>query len=382
MPRQDFYETNLYPKTLLLGVYAPYNRSSDADSYFNEFLNLAKTNEVVNYQTLMVKIREIDPAYFITKGKLLELKELCDEQNIEEVIVSEMLSAQQERNLADFLHCRVFDRTQLILEIFEKAAHSAEGKAQVGIAMLTYQKSRLAGKGMHLHQQSGIRGFKSGFGETQKEKERRHIENTILKLRRQVVELQKNRETQRKQRLTNRIPHICIVGYTNAGKSTLLNTLTKSNVLAEDKLFATLDTTTREIYINKKKIGILSDTVGFIQNLPHHLIDAFKSTLSELKYADLLVQVVDISDTNWQSHIHVVQQIMEDLEVEKEMIYVFNKVDKLSELERENLIGALSRFQPHVLVSATSKEGLVPLTDLLYQWSLDHEEKEKEIALH
>jgi len=379
MPRQEFYETNLYPKTLLLGVYAPYNRSSNADSYFNEFLNLAKTNEVVNYQTLMVKIREIDPGYFITKGKLLELKELCDDQNIEEVIISEMLTAQQERNLADFLHCRVFDRTQLILEIFEKSAHSAEGKAQVGIAMLTYQKSRLAGKGMHLNQQSGIRGFKSGYGETQKEKERRHIENTILKLRRQIVELQKNRETQRKQRLTNRIPHICIVGYTNAGKSTLLNTLTKSNVLAEDKLFATLDTTTREIYINKKKIGILSDTVGFIQNLPHHLIDAFKSTLSELTYADVLVQVVDVSDINWESHINVVHQIMEDLEIEKEMIYVFNKADKLTEPELENLTGALSRYQPHVLVSATSRETLLPLTDALHQWSLEHEAKEKAV---
>lgn len=376
MPRQEFYETNLYPKTLLLGVYAPYNRSNNPDSYFNEFLNLAKTNEVHNYQTLMVKIREIDPAYFVTKGKLIELKELCDEQQIEEVIVSEMLTAQQERNLADFLHCRVFDRTQLILEIFEKAAHSAEGKAQVGIAMLTYQKSRLAGKGMHLHQQSGIRGFKSGFGETQKEKERRHIEATILKLRRQITELQKNRETQRKQRLTNRIPHMCIVGYTNAGKSTLLNTLTKSNVLAEDKLFATLDTTTRELYINKKKIGIVSDTVGFIQNLPHHLIDAFKSTLSELQYADLLMHVIDISDANWESHIQVVQQIMEDLHVEKETIYVFNKADKLTETERESLIGALSKYQPHVLVSANNKELLKPLTDLLYQWSEEHETTE------
>lgn len=369
MPRQEFYETNQYPRTLLLGIYAPYNQTKNADSYFQEFINLAKTNEVHNYQALMVKIRDIDPAYFITRGKLTELKELCDKENIEEVIVSEMLTAQQERNLSDYLHCRVFDRTQLILEIFEKAAHSAEGKAQVGIAMLTYQKSRLAGKGMHLHQQSGIRGFKSGFGETQKEKERRHIEHTILKLRRQIDVLQKNRETQRKQRLTNKIPHICIVGYTNAGKSTLLNTLTKSDVLAEDKLFATLDTTTRELYINKKKLGIMSDTVGFIQNLPHHLIDAFKSTLSELAYADLLVQVVDISDDNWESHIQVVNHILQDLNIEKEILYVFNKADKLTEHELENQAGALSKYQPHVLVSATSRESLQPLSDYLTAWS-------------
>lgn len=378
MPRQEFYETNLYPKTLLLGVYAPYNQSKNADSYFQEFLNLAKTNDVQNYQTLMMKIRDIDPGYFITRGKLAELKELCDEQKIEEVIISEMLTAQQERNLSDFLHCRVFDRTQLILEIFEKAAHSAEGKAQVGIAMLTYQKARLAGKGMHLNQQAGIRGFKSGFGETQKEKERRHIEHTILKLRRQIAELQKNRETQRKQRLSNKIPHICIIGYTNAGKSTLLNTLTKSAVLAEDKLFATLDTTTRELYINKKKIGIMSDTVGFIQNLPHHLIDAFKSTLSELAYADLLVQVVDISDVNWESHVQVVNQILQELEVEKDMLYVFNKADKLSPLELENLTGVLSNYQPHVLISATNRELAQPLSDYIAQWSERTQAEKKE----
>lgn len=368
MPRQEFYETNLYPKTLLLGVYAPYNPTKNADAYFQEFLNLAKTNEVHNSQALLIKIRDVDPAYFITKGKLTELKELCDDQNIEEVVISEMLTAQQERNLSDYLNCRVFDRTQLILEIFEKAAHSAEGKAQVGIAMLTYQRARLAGKGMHLNQQSGIRGFKSGFGETQKEKERRHIEHTILKLRRQITELQKNRETQRKQRLSNQIPHICIIGYTNAGKSTLLNAMTKSNVLAQDKLFATLDTTTRELYINKDKIGIMSDTVGFIQNLPHHLIDAFKSTLSELSYADLLVHVIDISDVNWESHIHVVHEILRELNVEKEMLYVFNKVDKLLPHELEQQERLLTAYQPHIVVSATSREALQPLYEYLIQW--------------
>jgi GTP-binding protein HflX len=379
--RPEFYETSLYPKTLLLGVYAPYNQTKNIQAYFDEFLSLAKTNDVRNFQTMMIKIRDIDPGYFISKGKLTELKELCDDQKIEEVIISEMLTAQQERNLSDFLNCRVFDRTQLILEIFEKAAHSAEGKAQVGIAMLTYQRARLAGKGMHLNQQSGIRGFKSGYGETQKEKERRHIEHTILKLRRQIDELHKTRETQRKQRLTNRIPHICIIGYTNAGKSTLLNTMTKSTVLAEDKLFATLDTTTRELYINKKKIGIMSDTVGFIQNLPHHLIDAFKSTLSELKYADILVQVIDVSDTNWESHVDVVRQILEELQVEKEMLYVFNKVDKLSEHELNNQLGVLSRYQPHVLVSATSRESLQPLSDYLAEWSERTEKEKKEASL-
>lgn len=366
MPRPEFYSTTLYPKTLLLGIHAPYNTTKNVNTYFEEFMNLAKTNGVQNYETLFIRLRDIDTAYFLTKGKLEEVKEYCAKHDIEEVIVSEILTSQQERNIGDYLDCEVFDRTQLILEIFEKAAHSAEGKAQVAIAMLQFQKSRLAGKGIHLSQQAGIRGMRGGYGETAKEKERRHIENNMLKLKKQLEQLQQTRETQRKKRLNSAIPHMCIIGYTNAGKSTILNALTNSNVLAEDKLFATLDTTTRELFINSKKKGIISDTVGFIQQLPHNLIEAFKSTLSELQYADLLIHVVDISDENWEDHIKVVHAILYELGVEKDMLYVFNKIDKA--LTIESHYGAISRYQPNVLVSAKSKKGIQPLIEYLADW--------------
>ena len=298
---------------LLVGVHAPYNRTRNVDGYFEEFLNLAHSNGLCTEFTLFMRIRDIDSAYFITKGKLEEVKKACEEHAIDHVIFSEPLSVQQERNLSDLLHCKVFDRTQLILEIFEKAAHSAEGKTQVQIAMLQHKKSRVSGKGVHMSQQAGILGLRSGAGETAKERELRHLESLILKLKKQLVQIKKNRQTQRQARRESGEFAISLIGYTNAGKSSILNKLTKSDVLAEDRLFATLDTTTRQLYIDNKKIGVISDTVGFIQNLPHNLIESFKSTLEELQYADLLVEVIDISDPNWVSHIGIVRKYCSSL---------------------------------------------------------------------
>ena len=370
MAREAQYTAQDYPETLLVGVHAPYNKTKNIDSYFEEFLNLVKTNGVRNYQTVYIKLRDIDSSYFLTKGKLAEIKEAVEKHSIKQVIFSDQLTAQQERNLHDYFDCNVFDRTQLILEIFEKAAHSAEGKIQVSIAMLQFKKTRLAGKGMHLSQQSGVRGFRTGYGETQKEKDRRVIEGLVTKFRRQLEQIQKTRDTQRKRRLESHVPQICIIGYTNAGKSTILNALTKSAVLAEDKLFATLDTTTRELYLDNKKVGVITDTVGFIQELPTQLIEAFKSTLSELQYADLLIHVIDISDPNWESHIAVVHDILENLNVQKDMLYVFNKVDKVPEIE--TMMHTIERYEPHVLVSSLSKKTMQPLTNALIEWSKKH----------
>lgn len=354
------------PKILLIGIHASYNTIPNIQSYYDEFINLVKSNNIIYDETFFFKLRDIDASTFISKGKLEEILALCDKHNIDEIIVSEPLSPQQERNLRDFLHRKVFDRNQLILEIFEKNAHSAEGKMQVEIAMLQHKKSRLAGKGVTMGQQRGGRGTISGAGETSKEREKRHIEEDILKLRRQLEKLYQTRETQRKQRLSNKVPLICLVGYTNAGKSTILNTLTKSDVIAEDRLFATLDTTTRQLFIENKKIGLISDTVGFIQLLPHNLLDAFKSTLSELQHADLLLHVVDIADPNWENHIHVVDHIIEDLQVEKPVLYIFNKADKISMTPQQQDL--LEHYQPHVMVSALSKEGLAPLIDYINAW--------------
>jgi GTP-binding protein HflX len=355
-------------RTLLVGIDAPYNVSQNTESYFQEFRNLVRSNGIVPTVEVFMKLRSIDPGHFLTKGKLEELQKLCEENDIEEVVFSEPLTVQQERNLTEVLHARVFDRTQLILEIFERGAQSSEGKIQVALALLQHAKSRLAGHGLGMSQQSGWVGTK-GPGETQKEKDTRHLEHLMTKLRKDLVNLRKVRDTQRKQRLEARVPHMCIIGYTNAGKSTILNALTKSDVLAEDKLFATLDTTTRELFIDGKKKGVISDTVGFIQKLPHNLIEAFKSTLDELQYAHLLLQVIDASDPNWESHIRVVHEVLVELGVEdKPMLYVFNKIDKVE--DRELFETKISRYQPHVMVSALSYKGLEPLLNYLKSWKI------------
>jgi GTP-binding protein HflX len=366
MTKIFYYQTTQHPETLIIGVQAPYNRTNNIDSYFQEFKNLVKTRGIQYQHEMFIKLRSVDTGYFFTSGKLQEIKDYITKHNIKEVILSESLSPQHERNLTDFLEVGITDRTLLILEIFEQAAHSAEGKAQVEIALLQHRKSRLAGKGYFMAQQEGRTGVRGGPGETAKEVEKRHIDNVIHRLEREILQLEKTRETQRKRRLENKIPQICLIGYTNAGKSTILNALTKSNVLAEDKLFATLDTTTRELYINGKKKGVLSDTVGFIQQLPPKLIKAFKSTLAELKYADLLVQVVDVSDSNWIEHLQVVHEILDELEVHQDMLYVFNKADQVKDLEA--LKPQLDRFQPHVITTATSKEGLQELIAFLNTW--------------
>lgn len=358
------YDTSESSKVAILVIDAPYN-PSDPASYAQEFENLVKTHGIGYDKKLEIKVRDIDTTYFLTKGKLEDVQKFCKDNDIEILIISEPLTTQQERNLSDVLECDVFDRTRLILEIFEKAATSAEGKTQVEIAMLQFEKSRLAGKGIHMSQQAGGIGLRGGPGETAKEKDLRYIEEQTNKLKKKLKHLEKVRDTQRKQRISNPLPKISLIGYTNAGKSTILNSLTKSDVLAADKLFATLDTTTRELYINNKKVGLVSDTVGFIQQLPHQLIEAFKSTLAELQYSDLLLHVIDASDKNWNLQIQVVNEILEDLEVDKPILYVFNKIDLVGDLEEFE--HQIQDYKPHVMISATNGK-MQPLKDYLAKW--------------
>lgn len=355
-------------RILIVGAQTPQNRFIEAEPYFQEFRNLVRSSGIGTFVEHMIKLRTIDNGYFFTKGKLSDIKALCDEHAIEKIIVSEPLDNQQVRNLIAFLGTEIIDRTELILDIFKKGALSAEGKTQVDVAILQHKKSRVSGRGIHMSQQGGTIGTR-GPGETQKEKELQHLERLISKLRRDLVQLQQVRQTQRKKRLSTGVSHISIIGYTNAGKSTILNALTKSSVYAEDRLFATLDTTTRELFIGNKKKGTISDTVGFIQNLPHELIEAFKSTLDELHYADLLLQVTDLSDKNWRNHIRVVNQILDELGVgDTPMYYVFNKSDLIPSEELEKILPLLENYTPHVIVSAQSKEGLIPLVDALDGW--------------
>ncbi len=373
MARKPFYLTKELPKTLLLGIHAPYNRSRNLDGYFEEFKNLVKANRGHYDAEKYIKIRTIDPAYLITRGKLEDLRHFIQEHEIEEIIISDAITAQQQRNLEELFNVKVLDRTGLILDIFEKAAHSAEGKKQVEIAKIQFQKSRLAGKGISMSQQSKQTSHASGSrgpGETAKEHEMRHLSKQIHQLKKELERIQRTRSEQRKRRLSSGQPQIALIGYTNAGKSTILNALAKSDVLAEDKLFATLDTTTRELWIGPKRIGLISDTVGFIQQLPHLLIEAFKSTLSELQYADFLLHVVDLSDVNWQDNIEVVQHILDELGIHKQMLYVFNKKDKVEHFDEVEPL--LHDYQPHVIISSLSKATMQPLADTLLAWQKDN----------
>jgi GTP-binding protein HflX len=353
--------TKRFTKVLLLGIYAPYNKDLSQEDYFEEFLNLVKTLGIEYDETMFIKLRHIDKSNFLTKGKLLDLLTLCQEKGIEEIVFSEILTPLQERNLEDFLGCTVYDRERLILEIFQNAAHTAEGKIQVEMAQLEYEKTRIAGKGIQLAQQAGHIGTR-GPGETIKESARRHLSERLRTAKKKLVALQKSRTVQRKKRLESKLPLICLVGYTNAGKSSIINALTKSDVIAKDELFATLDTTTRELFIDHKKIGLISDTVGFISQLPHHLIEAFKSTLDELKYADLLLHVVDASNHSWPGQIEIVLDTLYELGVsDKPMLYVFNKKDLLSQEELEIIESEIEEYQPNALISATTKSGLEEL---------------------
>jgi GTPase len=359
------------PKTLLIGIHAPYNRKICKEDYFEEFLNLIDTAGIRSERTINIKLRTVDKSFFLTKGKLQEVLHLCKQHQIEEVIFSDILSPLQERNLGDYLGCMIYDRESLILEIFKQAAHTAEGKIQVEMAEIDYLKSRLAGKGIEMAQQAGYTGTK-GPGETHKEYIRRHLAEKTRQAKKRLESLKRSRDTQRKQRISSGLPFLSLIGYTNAGKSSLINRLTNSDILAEDKLFATLDTTTRELYLDHKKIGLISDTVGFINHLPHHLIEAFKSTLDELHYANLLLHVIDLSNHAWESQIKVVMETVKELGVsDKQMLFVFNKTDKLSEEQLEELKPKLESYQPYVLTHAMSKEGIENIQSYLKSYKFD-----------
>ncbi|MFH0898384.1 MAG: GTPase HflX [bacterium] len=356
--------SDMRPKTLIVGVYAPGNKIKSMQHYFDEFLSLIKTLGLQYDESYFTKVREIEKNNYLTKGKLQELVEFCDKHAIEEVIFSDLLSPLQERNLEDALNCPVFDREKIILEIFKKSAHSSEGKIQIEIAELNFERTRLLGKGKEYAQQAGYVGTR-GPGETISEEIRRQFDEKFRQANKKLETLQKSRTVQRKQRLKTGKPQLCIIGYTNAGKSSLLNQLTKSNILAENKLFATLDTTTRELFLGENKQVLISDTVGFISQLPHSLIEAFKSTLDELQYASLLLHVIDLSNPAWIDQINVVQKTLHEIKVDKPILYVFNKIDSITQETLETLEPELHAFQPHVSIHTTSKEGIQPLLDYL-----------------
>lgn len=300
------------------------------DTSMEELADLLETAGGVCVGTVFQNKDAPDPRTFIGEGKAAEVKELVGAMGADMVVVDNPLSPSQQRVLSEELGVQVLDRAALILDIFAQRARTREGRLQVELAQYQYLLPRLLGMWTHLERQEGAIGTR-GPGETQLETDRRHIRRKIQKLREELEQVRRVRATQRTRREKNEVPVVAIVGYTNAGKSTLLNRLTGADIPANNRLFDTLDTTTRTLEISDTCTVLLSDTVGFIRKLPHHLVEAFKATLEELSYADLLLHVIDASNPLWREQAAVVEQLIVGLGAEQTpRIDVFNKCDKFT----------------------------------------------------
>ncbi len=360
-------------KTILVAV--ALGETYDTEDSLDELCELADTAGAEVIGRVMQQREAFHPGTYIGKGKIEELKELIDIWQADSVICDDELSPAQMKNLSDMLKVKVIDRTVLILDIFAAHAATSEGKLQVELAQLRYRSSHLIGMGQILSRQGGGIGTR-GPGETKLEVDRRQIRNRISVLNAKLKEVVKNRDTQRAGRESSGIPTIAIVGYTNAGKSTLLNKLTGSDVLSEDKLFATLDTTTRKYELEDGQTLLFTDTVGFINKLPHTLIKAFRSTLEEAGYADILLHVVDSSNPNLDTQMKVVYDTLKELDInDKPIITAFNKTDLLKnsdEVLKDNKADAT------VHISAKTGAGtdeLIQIIDEKINASMIHIEK-------
>jgi len=323
---------DVFEKAILVGVFLPTESHQKTEYSLEELERLADTAQAKVELVFTQNRSKIDSSWYLGKGKVEELSKLVEELQIDLVIFNAELSPSQIRNIENKIDCKVIDRTQLILDIFAQRAHSREGKIQVELAQLSYLLPRLTGKGLSLSRLGGGIGTR-GPGETKLETDRRHIRKRIRDMKQHLNEIKKRRELYRKRRKKNEIPQVAIVGYTNAGKSTLLNQLANANILAENRLFATLDPTSRRITLPNGKEIIITDTVGFIQDLPHDLVEAFKSTLEETKEADLILHVIDASQVYRTEQIEIVESILTDINAQNiPRFNVFNKADLLEDV--------------------------------------------------
>ena len=327
----------------------------------NEICNLAKSINLKIKGIKTIKIRKIIPSYLFGKGQVENIKVLLNRKFSKILIINSEVSPIQQRNLEKKLNCKVLDRTALIIEIFGKRAKTKEGKIQVELAALLYQKTRLVRSWTHLERQRGGAGFMGGPGEKQIESDKRQIDKKIIKLKKELKKIELNRNVQRKQRNKSSIPIISLIGYTNAGKSTLFNYLTKENVFVKNQLFATLDTTMRKVSLFNKLYFILSDTIGFISNLPTQLIVSFQTTLEEINFSDYILHVIDISNSDWENQreivINTVKNILKENYNEKKIIEVWNKTDLLNEENNNYYKNIISRKKNAVLVSSKKCTG-------------------------
>ena len=344
-------------RVILVGISTQDN--DDAEKSLEELEELAKTAGAVTVGKVLQRREQIHPGTYVGKGKLTEIKDLLWETEATGIICDDELSPAQLGNLRDELDTKIMDRTLLILDIFASRASTSEGKIQVELAQLKYRQSRLTGYGTSLSRLGGGIGTR-GPGEKKLEMDRRLIKSRIAKLNRDLKEVKSHREVTREQRNRNHMPVVAIVGYTNAGKSTLLNLLTGAGILAEDKLFATLDPTTRGYRMESGQEILLTDTVGFIRKLPHHLVDAFRSTLEEAKYADIILHVVDVANPQMDEQMYIVYETLSMLGVQdKPIITAFNKCD----LMPERMTVRDFKADETVFISAKTGEGVTALLE-------------------
>src|SRR5437667_5491247 len=359
-------------RALLIGLEKKGVSKWDLHDSLEELRELANSAGAEVVDTVTQKLQKPTAPYYIGRGKAESIKESCQDQHVTSVIFNDELSPAQGRNLENLLARKVLDRTQLILDIFAQRARSREGRLQIELAQLQYLLPRLTRMWDHLSRQTGGIGTR-GPGETQLEVDRRRVQERIARLERELEAVRKTRAVQRQGRKRHQWPVGAVVGYTNAGKSTLLNLLTGADVVAENRLFATLDPTTRSFVLPNKQRFLLTDTVGFLRKLPHTLIESFKATLEEVGEADLLIHIVDLSHPRVDDQMEAVEGVIKELNAfGKQTVIVFNKIDKLQ--NRETVDTYVKRFSGSVAISARTGEGVnnlvQALQDALSAWRL------------
>lgn len=378
MGKQKFFDTAIKPeRAVIVGIIPPGESEERTREYLDELTFLIDTAGGETVKSFTQRMQKPDRATFVGTGKLEEIGAFVKAEEIDIVVFDDELSPSQLRNIESELQVKILDRSNLILDIFARRAQTSQAKTQVELAQLQYLLPRLTRLWTHLERQKGGIGMR-GPGESQIETDRRIILNKITLLKERLREIDKQNETQRKNR--SQLIRVALVGYTNVGKSTIMNMISKSDIFAENKLFATLDTTVRKVVIENLPF-LLSDTVGFIRKLPHHLVECFKSTLDEVREADILIHVVDISHANFEDQIFTVNETLKELgAIDKEIITVFNKIDAYKPLEadpqEEEKILTLDDFKnswmgtynkPAIFISALNRENIEEFRALLYE---------------
>ena len=354
-----------HERAVLVGLEQAGVSKWDLRDSLEELAELANSAGAEVVETVTQKLQKPTAPYYIGKGKAESIKESFQDRHVTSVIFDDELSPAQGRNLETLLARKVIDRTQLILDIFAQRARSREGRLQIELAQLQYLLPRLTRMWDHLSRQTGGIGTR-GPGETQLEVDRRRVQERIGRLERELESVRKTRAVQRQGRKRHQWPVAAVVGYTNAGKSTLLNLLTGADVVAADKLFATLDPTTRSFVLPNKQRVLLTDTVGFLRKLPHTLIESFKATLEEVSEADLLIHIVDLSHPRVDEQMEAVDGVIKELDAfGKQTLIVFNKIDKMA--DRELAESYLKRFPGNVAISARTGEGVDKLVQALQE---------------